>query len=233
MWCDTYDHHAWFDYVTEVEDAYTLGEVVKNDGSVLSASTYPWICVMTLDANKYLDAYNSECREYGTHYLKDGQAATETATWYWNAALSKWQFRSSDAPIYINITHDKPVTEETYVLHYDANGGEIDRYSVSREAGISVRISYRGNLGYAYTERLDEPEKLAVEADNVTADRVRQLVYFPAKEEKQPLLLNLLEESKTERSISPSLPGLVVSAKPEKYASRLTRQGTGASSKVR
>lgn len=109
MWCDTYDHHAWFDYVTEVEDAYTLGEVVKNDGSVLSASTYPWICVMTLDANKYLDAYNSELgNEYGTHYLKDGQDATETATWYYNIELSKWQYRSTDAPVYINITHTAP-----------------------------------------------------------------------------------------------------------------------------
>ena len=109
MWCDTYDHHAWFDYVTEVEDAYTLGEVVKNDGSVLSASTYPWICVMTLDANKYLDAYNSELgNEYGTHYLKDGQDATETATWYYNVELSKWQYRSADAPVYIDITHTAP-----------------------------------------------------------------------------------------------------------------------------
>ena len=112
MWCDTYDHHAWFDYVTEVEDAYTLGEVVKNDGSVLSASTYPWICVMTLDANKYLDAYNSELgNEYGTHYLKDGQDATETATWYYNIELSKWQYRSTDAPVYINITHTAPTPE--------------------------------------------------------------------------------------------------------------------------
>ena len=111
MWCDTYDHHAWFSYITDVDDAYTLGDVVANDGSVLSKYTYPWVCVMTLDANKYLDAYNSECREYGTHYLKDGQAATETATWYWNADLSKWQFRSSDAPIYIDITHTAPTPE--------------------------------------------------------------------------------------------------------------------------
>ena len=111
MWCDTYDHHAWFSYITDVDDAYTLGDVVANDGTVLSKYTYPWVCVMTLDANKYLDAYNSECREYGTHYLKDGQAATETATWYWNAALSKWQFRGSEAPIYIDITHTAPTPE--------------------------------------------------------------------------------------------------------------------------
>lgn len=119
MWCNTYDHQAWFDYITEVDDAYTLGDVVANDGSVLSKYTYPWVCVMTLDANKYLDAYNSECREYGTHYLKDGQAATETATWYWNADLSKWQFRSSEAPIYIDITHTAPTPEVTeYTVTY-------------------------------------------------------------------------------------------------------------------
>ena len=112
MWCDTYDHHAWFNYVTDVPDGYSLGEVVKNDGSDPSASTYPWICVMTLDANKYLDAYNSELgNEYGTHYLKDGQDATETATWYYNIELSKWQYRSTDAPVYINITHTAPTPE--------------------------------------------------------------------------------------------------------------------------
>ena len=109
MWCDTYDHHAWFNYVTDVPDGYSLGEVVKNDGSDPSASTYPWICVMTLDANKYLAAYNSELgAKYGTHYLKDGQNATETATWYYNVELSKWQYRSTDAPIYIDITHTAP-----------------------------------------------------------------------------------------------------------------------------
>jgi len=42
----------------------------------------------------------------------------------------------------------------------NANGGEIDRYSVSREAGVSVRVSINGREGYAYTERIDEPEKL-------------------------------------------------------------------------
>lgn len=141
MWCNTYDHQAWFDYITEVDDAYTLGDVVANDGSVLSKSTYPWVCVMTLDANKYLDAYNSECREYGTHYLKDGQAATETATWYWNAALSKWQFRSSDAPIYIDITHTAPTPEvkEFTVTYTDGVDGAAfaDQTYTVKEGGAT------------------------------------------------------------------------------------------------
>ena len=42
----------------------------------------------------------------------------------------------------------------------NANGGEIDRYSVSREAGVSVRVSLDGHEGYAYTEAIDEPERL-------------------------------------------------------------------------
>ena len=42
----------------------------------------------------------------------------------------------------------------------NANAGEIDRYSVSREAGVSVRVSFDGKEGYAYTERIDEPERL-------------------------------------------------------------------------
>ena len=42
----------------------------------------------------------------------------------------------------------------------NANAGEIDRYSVSREAGVSVRVSYEGHEGYAYSERIEEPEQL-------------------------------------------------------------------------
>ena len=42
----------------------------------------------------------------------------------------------------------------------NANGGEIDRYSVSREAGVSVRVSLGGHEGYAYTEAIGEPERL-------------------------------------------------------------------------
>lgn len=42
----------------------------------------------------------------------------------------------------------------------NANGGEIERYSVSREAGVSVRVSFEGHEGYAYTEAIEQPERL-------------------------------------------------------------------------
>ncbi len=64
---------------------------------------------------------------------------------------------------------------------------------------FSATLSHRV-LELAY-EHMDEAEKLVVETDNVTADKVRQVVYFPAREEKMPLLLNLLGRHKPERSI--------------------------------
>ncbi|MEG1882625.1 MAG: TldD/PmbA family protein [Clostridia bacterium] len=42
--------------------------------------------------------------------------------------------------------------------------GEIDRYSVSRTAGVSVRVQKNGCDGYAYTECLDDPEALVAHA---------------------------------------------------------------------
>lgn len=64
---------------------------------------------------------------------------------------------------------------------------------------FSATLSHRV-LELAY-EHMHEAEKLVVESENVTADKVRQLVYFPAKEEKMPLLLNLLDQVKPSRSI--------------------------------
>jgi ATP-dependent RNA helicase RhlB len=64
---------------------------------------------------------------------------------------------------------------------------------------FSATLSHRV-LELAY-EHMHEAEKLVVESDNVTADKVRQLVYFPAKEEKMPLLLNLIDKHQPKRSI--------------------------------
>ena len=64
---------------------------------------------------------------------------------------------------------------------------------------FSATLSHRV-LELAY-EHMHNAEKLVVESDNVTADKVRQVVYFPAKEEKLPLLLNLIDRHKPSRSI--------------------------------
>ena len=90
-----------------------------------------------------------------------------------------------------------------------------ERQSMLFSATLSLRV-----LELAY-EHMNSPEKLAVETDNVTADRVRQLVYFPAKEEKQPLLINLLSSLDAARSI------VFVNTKiaAEKVTRALERQG--------
>ncbi|GAB2588354.1 DEAD/DEAH box helicase [Dyella jejuensis] len=84
---------------------------------------------------------------------------------------------------------------------------------------FSATLSHRV-LELAY-EHMHNAEKLVVETDNVTADRVRQQVYFPAKEEKLPLLLNLLEQASASRSI------IFVNTKAaaERITDRVKRQG--------
>ena len=63
----------------------------------------------------------------------------------------------------------------------------------------SATLSYRV-LELAF-EHMNSPEKVSAETESVTASRVRQLVYFPATEEKMPLLLNLLAGMEEHRSI--------------------------------
>ncbi|HEY1141055.1 MAG TPA: ATP-dependent RNA helicase RhlB, partial [Lysobacter sp.] len=64
---------------------------------------------------------------------------------------------------------------------------------------FSATLSHRV-LELAY-EHMNEPEKLVVEAETVTAARVRQKVFFPADEEKLPLLLGLLSRSEGARTM--------------------------------
>lgn len=64
---------------------------------------------------------------------------------------------------------------------------------------FSATLSHRV-LELAY-EHMNEPEKLVVEAETVTAARVRQKLYYPADEEKIPLLLGLLSRSEGARTM--------------------------------
>lgn len=64
---------------------------------------------------------------------------------------------------------------------------------------FSATLSHRV-LELAY-EHMNEPQKLVVETENVTADRVRQRMYFPADDEKLPLLLGLLSRSEGARTM--------------------------------
>jgi ATP-dependent RNA helicase RhlB len=73
--------------------------------------------------------------------------------------------------------------------------GPSERQNLLFSATLSHRV-----LELAY-EHMNDPEKLVVEADTITAANVRQVVYFPATEEKMPLLLGLLSKMDSNRSI--------------------------------
>ena len=62
---------------------------------------------------------------------------------------------------------------------------------------FSATLSHRV-LELAY-EHMNDPEKLTVETEQVTADRVEQAVYYPSNQEKLPLLVKLLRDIDIER----------------------------------
>ena len=57
---------------------------------------------------------------------------------------------------------------------------------------FSATLSHRV-MELAY-EHMNEPELVRIEPDKVTADRVRQAIFFPSNEEKMPLLVGLIRE---------------------------------------
>ena len=64
---------------------------------------------------------------------------------------------------------------------------------------FSATLSHRV-LELAY-EHMNEPQKLVVETETITAARVRQKLYYPADEEKLPLLLGLLSRGEGARTM--------------------------------
>ncbi|MGY0505700.1 ATP-dependent RNA helicase RhlB [Luteimonas sp. e5] len=64
---------------------------------------------------------------------------------------------------------------------------------------FSATLSHRV-LELAY-EHMNEPQKLVVETEHITAAKVRQKLYYPADEEKLPLLLGLLSRSEGARTM--------------------------------
>ena len=73
--------------------------------------------------------------------------------------------------------------------------GPSERQNLLFSATLSHRV-----LELAY-EHMNDPEKLVIETESITASSVRQTVYFPATEEKMPLLLGLLAQMGANRSM--------------------------------
>jgi len=64
---------------------------------------------------------------------------------------------------------------------------------------FSATLSYRV-LELAY-EHMNNSELVRIEPDKMTVDQVRQLIYYPAMEEKVPLLIGLLRQSEAHRTL--------------------------------
>lgn len=64
---------------------------------------------------------------------------------------------------------------------------------------FSATLSYKvSELAY---EHMNNPEKVQVEPEKMMGDRIEEWVYYPANEEKVPLLLSLIERLQPERGI--------------------------------
>ena len=64
---------------------------------------------------------------------------------------------------------------------------------------FSATLSHRVNeLAY---EHMNDPEEVIIKSENVTADRIDESIYYPAMEEKIPLLLGLLKNRDDSRVV--------------------------------
>ena len=70
-----------------------------------------------------------------------------------------------------------------------------ERLGLLFSATLSHRVT---ELAY---EHMNNPQAVAVQAEQVTADRVQQFIYYPASDEKIPLLLGLLKKLEPRRSM--------------------------------
>ena len=69
------------------------------------------------------------------------------------------------------------------------------RQSMLFSATLSQRV-----LELAY-EHMNSPELVRIEPDKMTVDQVRQMIYYPAMEEKVPLLIGLLRQFEARRTM--------------------------------
>jgi len=70
------------------------------------------------------------------------------------------------------------------------------RLNMLFSATLSQRV-----MELAY-EHMNEPELIRVEPDKITADRVRQAIFFPSNPEKIPLLVGLIKEMGASRALA-------------------------------
>jgi ATP-dependent RNA helicase RhlB len=81
------------------------------------------------------------------------------------------------------------------------------RYFLRRMPKPSQRLGmlFSATLSYKVTElayeHMNNPEKVQIEPEKISGDRIEETVYYPANDEKIPLLLALIKRMQPQRSI--------------------------------
>lgn len=103
---------------------------------------------------------------------------------------------------------------ETYFVSGDtfevmALSGDIDKYAVSRSFGVNLRVQLNGKNGYAYTEKLEDPEELvrrAMDNASVIDDADEQPMQGPSEyaqvEEPHSALDDMSEREKIDLALA-------------------------------
>lgn len=135
-------HNLAFPSVRFKTDGYSIGEVVKNDGSYINAptSTYSWMCDVTVYGQPYVDHYNKQKGPTkGTHYLKG--STTKTFTLFYSQDDLAWNLAIPYAPVTFQITRTAQSMNDI-ILSYD--GGD---HAADKVTGIPASETKRVNTG--------------------------------------------------------------------------------------
>lgn len=128
---NNYMHDADIARLTGVTGAYSIGEVKPNTGYYAEADSqyaqftkanYPWVCDVTLDSQKYLDAYNEDMELGFDHYLADGQAKQLNVPFF-SDGYNWYCLTGKNVAIWITCT--QPTTEEITLSYADEHGDPI------------------------------------------------------------------------------------------------------------
>ena len=209
LWCQSYgsiflecganwyDHSAYWNYLDDATNGYSLSEVKVNDGTAatMSRSTWPWMCEMTIHVNAWLKLYNDKyASECGTHYLTSGSNEDFVIKWFWNKNTKEWTFVqnshiSGNAKkgyfIDLWITHDPSAAAPTKpgddtvkniltgdIVNVHCNTENKDYGPFALKDGTFTVSSVAGSAanGYTCTVTITDVDKYITEVNGHTAD---------------------------------------------------------------
>ena len=90
------EHVGKISKLSQHKDGYTLSDVLENDGHYADAPAgeYPWMCVLTLNNQYWVDLFNRNyANKWGTHYL-DERTGEVSAVWFSDG--TSWYYKTEE-----------------------------------------------------------------------------------------------------------------------------------------